>query len=438
MRRLFALLQTVSLAAAACGDGDEGLQPLAGETTTSTAADEEEGVEEGADHGNIDGRFKAATVLPLTGDLKAFGPGMQAAAELAVEQINAAGGVLSPMELVTFDSGTDATKAGSAAEDAIGQGADFVIGEAGSTPTLDGVIPAIGRNTSVAGCSGSARSPALSDPQYDDWMRMVPSDIGQAEVQAGKIASAGHSSVAVVFRADEYGEALGEAVAAEAEAAGLDVVAEVSVDPGDESFDDEVEEVVAAEPDAVSLVLLPPEGAEVIRGLLEGGLTADRFYGGDGLADETLAAAVDPDDAGVLDGMSGTRPGTVEATADSAFVAELKATKRVKAVQFAETTANCLFVYALAAREAKSDDAREIRLLLTEVVSGGEECATYAECLPLVDADEDYEYTGAGVVLNESLEPDEGRFDVWKLGGGGKIQVQETVTVPIEAPNLAS
>ena len=46
--------------------------------------------------------------MPLSGDLAALGPGIALGASLAVEQINAAGGINGvPVELIEGDSGCD-------------------------------------------------------------------------------------------------------------------------------------------------------------------------------------------------------------------------------------------------------------------------------------------------------------------------------------------
>jgi ABC-type branched-subunit amino acid transport system substrate-binding protein len=56
---------------------------------------------------DLDRQIKIGTLLPLTGDLAAYGGPMQDAAQLAVKQVNESGGVLeSNITIVSKDSKT--------------------------------------------------------------------------------------------------------------------------------------------------------------------------------------------------------------------------------------------------------------------------------------------------------------------------------------------
>ena len=78
-----------------------------------------------------------ASILPLTGDLADFGPSMENAVQLAVNQINEAGGVNgSDVTLLKKDSGTAEDVARTSANEAIADGAVAVLGAAGSGVTL--------------------------------------------------------------------------------------------------------------------------------------------------------------------------------------------------------------------------------------------------------------------------------------------------------------
>src|SRR5215475_10957825 len=80
---------------------------------------------------------KLGAVVPLTGRYGGLGSQVRAGYEIAVEQINAAGGVTMggkkvPLELVLLDDESDATKTVSRLETLAGQGVVAYLGGAGS------------------------------------------------------------------------------------------------------------------------------------------------------------------------------------------------------------------------------------------------------------------------------------------------------------------
>src|SRR5690606_24611841 len=247
---------------------------------------------------------------------QAYGPGMAAAVEMAVDDINAAGGVLgNDVVLVSEDSGSDATVAGPAADSMVTtDNVDAIMGAAGSTTTLQGVLP-ITTSARRLACSGSTTSPALT--LFEDeglFFRTAPSDEFQSQLIADRIASEGYGTVAIMNRADDYGQAFADLTEEALTDAGAEVVASVAVDPKGSEFDADVQQVADQAPEAIVLILFPEEGAPVLQAMIEQGIgPADLpIYATDGLADDTLGAAVDEADPGAVAGIIGTRPGAAE------------------------------------------------------------------------------------------------------------------------------
>jgi ABC-type branched-subunit amino acid transport system substrate-binding protein len=145
MRQL-AILAVFAMLAAACG-GDDG-ETAAPETEAPTDEVTEEPTDdpteeptddatepEGEDDGEVEigdsaGTLTLGTVLPETGNLAFLGPPMIAAVELAVQDINEAGGVNgSEVELLLGDSGDgDGTVANQTVDRHLAAGADAIIG----------------------------------------------------------------------------------------------------------------------------------------------------------------------------------------------------------------------------------------------------------------------------------------------------------------------
>jgi branched-chain amino acid transport system substrate-binding protein len=302
------------------------------------------------------------------------------------------------------------------------------MGAAGSTETLQGVLP----TTTAAGriaCSGSATSPELT--AFEDeglFFRTAPSDAFQSQLLADNMAAEGYTSVAIVNRADDYGQAFADEAERFLTEAGAEVVASVPADPEGTNFDTEVEEVIAAAPDAVLLILFPEEGATILSTMIEQGAgPADiPIFVTDGLASDELGAAVDEANAAVVDGIVGTRPG---AETPTDFNDRLTSEKDVTEVTFAAQFYDCTIATALGAVAAGTDDPVAIAAELEGVTSGGTPCATFEECAALLEEGEDIDYDGVtGFDWNADGEVSSATYEVWSFEGG-VISPIEVVTI---------
>lgn len=424
--RVLALLMGFALIAAACSDDDSS---SGDSTTTSTteAADEPE------PHASVDGVLALGSIMPLTGDLADFGPGMQAAVELAVEDVNAAGGVLDQdVTLESADSATDPDTTNTAATRLVGtENVDAVMGPAGSSVTLAGGIEPI-TGAGRLECSGSATGPQLTGIS-DYFFRTAPSDLFQGQLLGDTVSADGHGTVAIVHRADDYGEALATAFDEAVTANGVEVVTTVPVDPEGTNFDADVQAVVDEAPDAVMVVAFPEEGAGILTAMIEQGAgPADLpVYATDGLASDELAAAVDPDDPSVIDGIVGTRPGSTEEPTE--FNTRLSDEKGVDEVTFAAQFYDCTILTALAAVAADSDDPDLMSAEIVGLTAGDTECTSYADCKTALEAGDTIKYVGVTqFVLSDDREPNEGVYETWNFVGG-LMETLSTETVTKEA-----
>lgn len=419
----------LSLVAAGCGGDDEG------DTTTTTTGDGDTTTtaeSPGAVGASIDGVVKFGAILPQTGDLANFGPGMQAGVELAIADINAAGGVLdNPVELVSADSGTNPDIANTAAERLIGtEKVDAVLGAGASGVTLLGVIaPTVGAGR--VQCSGSTTSPVLTDFEDDGlFFRTAPSDVFQGQLLGDTVAADGFASVAIANRADDYGQALADTIAEALQGAGAEAVEQVAFDPDGTNFDAEVEQIASANPDAVVLIAFPEEGAQFLNTMIEQGVGPNdvAIYVTDGLADDGLAESVAPGDPAVLDGVKGTRPSSVNPATE--FLDRLGVETSTFAAQFYD----CAILVALGAVAAGTDDPRAIADEINEISRGGTACGDFAECAGLLAEGEDIDYEGiTSFDFNDLGEPDRGVYEVFEYEGGD-LSTLDRVVIGEEGP----
>jgi ABC-type branched-subunit amino acid transport system substrate-binding protein len=231
-----------------------------------------------------DGELKIGTILPQTGSLAFLGPPEFAGFDLALADVNAAGGVLGKDVVgIKGDSGDTTTDTASKTVDAqLSQNVDAIIGAASSGVSLT-VIDKIAA-AGVVQFSPANTSKAFSS--YDDkglYFRAAPSDILQGAVLADVIASDGASKVAIIARNDSYGTGLAEDLKKSLEAAGVEVVIEKIYDEKATAFDAEVDAIKAAGPDAIAIIGFD-ETSKILATMVEKGVGPQSVsvYGCDG------------------------------------------------------------------------------------------------------------------------------------------------------------
>lgn len=393
--RLLAMLSVFSLAAAACADDDT----AAPDTTVD-------------DEVSADGLVIGA-VLPETGPLAFLGPPQIEGVNLAIKDINEAGGVLgSDVTLLGGDEGADATAALEAATRLVNEGAHAIIGAAASGSSQEFIQ--LLSDEQIPQCSASNTSPAFSDQENADfYFRTVPPDEAVAPIIADTVIGDGAGdSVVIVARADDYGNALAELVKGSLSESGSQVEV-VNYDPEAGTFDAEVQSVLSASPTAVVLIAFD-EGGQIVAGLLEGGITADQIYGGDGVFSPTFVDQVDPSNPNVIDGMK-----VIGAAGGEDFNARIADAVEGNFI-YGGQAYDCAIVIALAAEAAGSTDGQAIIDEIQDVTTDGTECDSFAGCKELLEAGEDIDYNGASGPLNldDVGDPTFGRYAIGQFVDG--------------------
>ena len=242
-----------------------------------------------------DGQLKIGTILPQTGSLAFLGPPEFAAFDLAIKEINAAGGVLGkPIVGIVGDSGDSSTDIVNQTTDRLlAEKVDAIIGAASSGVSLKVIDKITGAG--VVQFSPANTSKKLSD--YADkglYFRTAPSDILQAAVLGEIIAGDGAKNVAIIARNDAYGTGLSEDLEKALIAAGSKVVVKKIYDEKAEKFNAEVNEIKAAKPDAIVIIGFE-ESSKILTTMVEAGVGPKtvKVYGCDGNMGSALGEAFD-------------------------------------------------------------------------------------------------------------------------------------------------
>lgn len=230
------------------------------------------------------GVLKIGSLLPETGSLAFLAAPMFAGTEYAIKLLNDAGGILGkPVEYVQGDSGDTSTDTASVTVDRLlGESVDAIIGAASSGVSLT----VIDKITAAGVIQFSPANTSLTLSTYADkglYFRNAPPDDLQGSVLAEIIAGDGVASAYILALDDAYGTSLATVIEEVLTASGVTVLGTKIYDPAATTFDAEVGEIVAANPDAIVLITFD-EGSRILRTMVEQGIgpLVKKVYGVDG------------------------------------------------------------------------------------------------------------------------------------------------------------
>ncbi|PJJ55979.1 substrate-binding family protein [Mumia flava] len=204
---------------------------------------------------NGDGTLTIGSLLPESGDLAFLGPPEVAGVQLAVNEMNEAGGVQGKDVAFTQADSGDGTPniAPGETDRLLNANVDAVIGAASSSVSLS-VIDKI-TNAGVVHFSPANTSTAFDT--YKDkglYFRTAPSDVLQGRVMADLLLQDGHQNVAILARQDSYGEALADQVEQFFTESGGTIVAKTLYQPDAPNFTAEVDGIAGEDPDATVVI----------------------------------------------------------------------------------------------------------------------------------------------------------------------------------------
>ena len=249
-----------------------------GETEFVTAGDPghvggADGLPRGGDAGTQE-PLVLGTLLPLSGNLQYLGPSAEAGVRLAVQEINAAGGVLGlPIELVTGDSGDLSTDTADRTVDRLlAGGVDAIVGAVASSVSLE-VLDRVTSADVLMISPANTSNELTTAPDDDLYFRVSPPERLQARAIADRIVGDGHDSVGILAIESTYGDDMAGGLSADLRAAGIDAddITTVTYPDGAADFEQHVQQLVDAAPEAV-VVFGYAETAEILAELNEQGI----------------------------------------------------------------------------------------------------------------------------------------------------------------------
>ncbi len=243
--------------------------------------------------------IKIGANLELTGDVASYGSSILAGAELAIEEINAAGGIDGKqIELVKADNKSDNAEAAASALKLITQDkVHAMIGPATSGNMLATVQIANQNKVPVVTGSGTAQNLTVNeDGSINEFIfRTCFIDPFQGVVAANFATELGAKNVAIYAdNSSDYAKGLAASFKEQIEANGGTIVAEEAYVANDVDFKSTLTKLKSANPDFVFIPGYYEEVGLIVKQARELGIEAP-LMGGDGWDSPTLVELAGPD-----------------------------------------------------------------------------------------------------------------------------------------------
>src|SRR5207237_4454636 len=214
---------------------------------------------------------KVGAVVPLTGRYGAGGAQVRAGYEIAVEHINAAGGVTLagkkvPLELVLLDDESDATKTVARLETLAAQGVVAYLGGFGSDLHAAAAAVAEKNKTPYVGVAFALYS--IHQQGYRYLFSPFPKSplLTKAIFDLMDTLNPKPARVAIFAEKTDWGAEMQNGWKQQAQShAGFEVVVDEQYAPGSTDFSSMLLKAKSANPDAVLMVPTPPDGIAIVK-----------------------------------------------------------------------------------------------------------------------------------------------------------------------------
>lgn len=369
-----------------------------------------------------DGILRIGTLFPATGSASYLGPAQVAGVEVAIKEINLAGGVLGkPAEVLHRDSGdSSSTTAETSFADLAAKKADVIIGPSSSVLALR-LIPKL-IESKIAMIATAATAPAMTTAQDAGYLfRTTPSDALQGTALGQLIGKTKGVKAALIYFDDDQGNALHSTFSKALKKAGGTVVAAQKFD-AKSTVATVLADVTKVKPDVV--VIASPftameQNKAMITGLTAASLGGAKLWLTDGaMADYSQALP-----NGSMTGVNGILEGAVPS---DAFKARIKAADpNVTDYRYAAEAYDATILAALAASSVKDDSGEAIARTLQDVSEKGIKCLSYGECLAVLKTRSDIDYDGVSglISFDASGDPTSAHYGTYKYDGESRFQI---------------
>ena len=348
----------------------------------------------GAAHAQI----KLGVAGPITGPNAAFGAQLKNGTEQAVEDINAAGGILGQkIEVSVGDDVSDPKQGVSVANKFVGDGVTLVVGHFNSGVTMP--ASEVYAENGILMITPSATNPKVTERGLWNVFRTCGRDDQQGKLWSDYVqANFKGKKIAIVHDKTTYGQGLADAAKGFLNKAGVKEVLYEGVNTGEKDYSALVSKIKASGADLLLWGGLHTEGGLIIRQMRDQGLKTV-MMSGDGITSDEFAT-IGGD--GVVGTLMTFGPDPRKNPAAQDVVAKFKA-KNFEPEAYTLYSYAAVQIMAQAAEEAKSVEPKKI----AEVMHSGKAFKT-------VIGDISYDKKGDRTTVDYVMY-------TWKKGDDGKI-----------------
>ena len=376
--------------------------------------------------------IKIGALVSTTGDLAAYGPPINNGAELAAQDINAAGGVLGrKIEIILRDSQTNPTAAVDAAKKLVDIDKVVAITGALSSGVTIPVATSVSIPSKVVQISPASTSEEITTLKDNDYMfRTVPMDALQAPALAQVMTKDKHyKKVSIVYVNNDYGEGLAKGLKTSFEKMGGQVTALVPYNKQQASYRGEAQKAIDGNPQAVVMIAYPQFGSVIMRQIVQLG-----FKGGFAYADGMKAPEVAKNVGNkYVENTYGTAPGNPNKKMSEWFQKHYQAKfKEMPPKPYIDTEYDAVILIALAIAKGGAATPQAVHDNLRKVANPPGIKVTaqnLKEALKLIKEGKNINYEGVSGSCDFDKYGDvPGSYEVWKFSHG-KIQTVKYITV---------
>lgn len=233
--------------------------------------------------------IKIALAGPTTGPVTQYGTMQNIGAKMAIEKLNATGGLNGKqMEAVIYDDACEPKQAVTVANQIVNDGVRFVIGHLCSSST----IPAakIYDEEGIVMITAASTAPELSQKGYQTVFRTIGRDDQTAPIAAKYIIEkAKPKKLAILHDKQQYGQGLAENVKADLDKAGFPIAFYEGVNKGQTDFSALITKMKKEGIDFVYWGGYHPEFSKIVRQGFDQGFVP-QYMGSDGIANGDVFA----------------------------------------------------------------------------------------------------------------------------------------------------
>jgi len=249
--------------------------------------------------GTAQAQVKFAVGGPLTGPNASFGAQLKNGVDQAVEDINAAGGILGQKITLSYgDDVSDPKQGVSVANKFAAEGVKFVLGHFNSGVTMP--ASEVYQENGIVEITPSATNPKITERGMWNIFRTCGRDDQQGAVAGDYILkNFKGKKIAIVHDKTTYGQGLADETKKKINAGGVKEVLYEGVNLGEKDFSALVSKIKASGADLVYWGGLFTEGGLIVRQMRDQGVKAP-LMGGDGITSDEFASVGGPGVEGTL------------------------------------------------------------------------------------------------------------------------------------------